>query len=189
MAEVKGHAIISCKNYLTKRFSDKDLLKLKDVLSENNYNILFHAEGEKEYPLNDFIEINKAICKIFSDGNTNILREIGRQSATDAVKGVLKAFFKFGSPQFIMKLATEVFSKYYNTGKLIYVESTKNSVVADLQDFKIDNKEDMEFICKRVEGWIERSIEISAGKGMKTIQTKCMAKGDESCMFYTEWQN
>jgi hypothetical protein len=88
-----------------------------------------------------------------------------------------------------MKLSTEVFSHYYDTGKLIYVDSTKNSVVGELVGFQIDNKDDMEYICKRIEGWIERSIEISAGKAMKTKQTKCMAKGDETCLFVTEWQN
>jgi|GEM_PF-2255569 len=187
MSNVIGHAIISCKNYVDRHFPN-EIEKLKEILDEKTYNTLVNTEGGKYYDINNFININKAISQTFGNNELDIIRDLGRYSATEAVRGVFKAFFKFGSPEFIMKISESVFSKYYDKGKLKLINSTKDSVTGELTGLDIEDKKDVKYICIRVEGWIERSMEISAGKKAKTTQSKCISRGDDSCVFVTEWE-
>ncbi len=187
MSNVKGHALLACKYYLQKHFKENELLKLRTQLDESKYNLLMNPEPELYYPLNDFVEINLAITKVFSNGNTGIIRDMGRQSATEAVKGAYSSFFKFGNPEHILKICSEVFTKYYDTGKMILKDSTKSSAALELVDFNIEEPSLMDLICTRVEGWIERALEISVGKSMKTNQELCVARGDNSCLFVSAW--
>ena len=118
MSNIKGISFKPIKKYLEKRYDDSEIKKLTDILGSDVSNTLMNSELNKSYPLEHYIKINKAIVKLFGNDSLDILKKNGRYSADEAVRGINKIFFKFGSPEFIMKQASNVFHKYYETGKL-----------------------------------------------------------------------
>jgi hypothetical protein len=185
MANVKGLALVACGNYLKEHFSETELNKVRMQIGDARYSMLMDPLVGSMYPMDDFIMINTAIADILGRGNISILREIGRASADEANRGIYRIFFKVGSPQFIIKKAAVIFSKYYDKGNLSVKEMGDTNTTVELVDF--DYKDKTKYICTRVEGWVERTLDITSGKKVTTHQAKCIAHGDSSCIFESTW--
>ncbi len=188
--QVKGLALISCKNFVEKRFNQPDIEKFIKALDQETVLIYNNIVPNKFYPITTFIKINKAIVDIFNNGNISILKKLGRFCADEAVRGIYRVFFKFGTPQFIIRQAANVFSKYYDKGKLNILYTKNNVAAAELIGF--NNIEDIsliKYVCTTIEGWIERSVEICSGKTTNTEHSKCTSKNEGSCIFTCKWGN
>ena len=187
MSGVRGIAFVSIKNYLYKRFPEKEIEKMKEIIDIDSYDILTNCNPKLFYPIDSYIKINKCIVKLFGNMDISILKKIGRYTADEAVRGIYRIFFNFGSPQFIIKKASTIYTKYYDEGMLSVVDIDKNSVTLELFGLKSVKNEQMKYVCLLIEGWLERAAEISAGKSAVTIQEKCRYNNDEICKFIIKW--
>lgn len=187
MSKVLGLYFLSIKNYLTKRYSTKEIEKLKNVLNKKEYNILMNLNPKMFYPIQYYINVNKAIVKIFNQEDISLLKKIGRFTADESIRGIYRIFFSFGAPQFIIKRASIVFRKYFDQGNLTIIDCTDNSLTIELNGFEKEISKDIKYICTQIEGWIERTIEITSGREIMINQKKCISNGDTSCLFYCSW--
>lgn len=185
MSKIKGIALFSIKKYLEKRYSKDDMELLKNEISESAFKTLMESDLQTFYPLDDFIAINKAIVKLFGANDIDILKKMGRSSADEALQSLFKEFFKFGRPDFILKKVSVLYNEYFDEGKMKLLEIDDRQAVVELSDFPMNNS--MKYICTRIEGWLERALEICAGKKATIDHSTCIAKGDNTCRFHCKW--
>lgn len=87
------------------------------------------------YPLSDYRAILDAVMQA-SGGGIDIIRQISRQATRDDFRGIYRLLTFVLSPEFVIKRAGGVFSRYYDTGTLTipvardgYVEANFRSCV------------------------------------------------------------
>jgi len=187
MSNVKGLVFSVCRDYLQKRYSKEEILKMRDIIGDAAFDVFLNHTDKMFYPLEYYIKVNQAIVELFGDNDIEIIKKIGRYGADMAVRGIFKMLFSFGSPEFIIKRATLAFDKYFDTASLYVTGANSNTVVLELKGFEEVERDQIKYICKRIEGWIERSLEISSGKEAKTVQKTCMGNGDPTCKFIGKW--
>lgn len=123
------------------------------------------------------------MCELFYGGDERGIWESGVFSASYALNGFYKAFFKIGSPQFIIKRATRVFKSYYSEGELEVVDTGENRVVLQVVTFP----EPYRTIELGIGGWMQGALELMGKNNVKVDMTQSMAKGDTVAEFVAEW--
>lgn len=185
--KVKGTAIKSTLNFILKKYGNEGLNKIREALDENEREILSPVFiYAKWYPAEVLIKLTQSVVDIFNQGDENIAFEMGKFSAEEGLNIIYKAFYKLGSPQFIMRKAAPIYSTYFSVGKFIVTSSTSASATARLEGFPCPPYHRL--IELRILGWMHRSIELSGGKNINSAITKSVLKGDAYTEFTGEWE-
>ncbi len=88
-----------------------------------------------------------------------------------------------GYPSFIISRAAKVFSAYYKDSSVKVLSSTKTSVILMIDHFP----EYVEVVEQRIIGWIDKALEISGCKNVKTQVVHSLLKEDSFSEFFTTW--
>ncbi len=135
------------------------------------------------YPLPLFIELCERIDQIFGAGDRALIRALGRHGADANLTTIYRLFFKVGTVHWILGRAVRLWSAHYDTGYLEVMTRGPKSALARVRGFATPHP----VHCLSVEGWCERSIELSGGAGAKVTETKCRTRGDDLCQFELTW--
>lgn len=136
------------------------------------------------YPLDYFNQLTRAIDAVFGRGDLSLIPELGRYSAEAGLNTIYKVFIKVGSPEFIVQRAVRVWGQYYSSGELETEVLGQRRVKITLKNFETPSRE----LCLSVLGWMQKTLEMSAGKSGKVTENKCRLKGDTVCEFLAEWE-
>ncbi len=183
--EIKGTAVEPTKIFVKEKFSNR-YIEWLNSLSESSRNIMTDSIlVSMWYPINDaFIEPTQKVCDLFYNGNNIGAKELGIYSADMSLRGVYKIFVRIGSPKFLLKRASMIFSTYYSQSEIELIEVADNKVTMHILKFP----EPHELIDLRICGWIERAFEISGCRNVKIDITKSLSKGDSLTEFVCEWK-
>ncbi len=185
MAKVKGSALVARVNFLRDQCTPEQQGQVKALLSEELNQLLeLGAFASQWYPLQYLVDISRALDQVKGRGDGALILEMGRQSAHEAVRGIYKIFFKFGSPEFVIQRAAQVWSRYYDSGQLQVDVLEKGRVQVALSDFDTPIHEH----CLAVSGWIRGMLEASGGKNVDTKIVQCRKQGARVCSFEARWQ-
>ena len=135
------------------------------------------------YPLSQFIELCEVIDRVFGTGDRTLVRELGRHGADANLTTIYRLFFKVGTVHWILGRAVRLWSAHYDTGYLEVMTRGPKSAVARVRGFATPHP----VHCLSVEGWCERSVELSGGKGARVTETKCRNRGDDLCQMELTW--
>jgi hypothetical protein len=116
-------------------------------------------------------------------GGKHLYLEMGRASADYGLTTVYKIFFKFGAPHLIIAKAARVFGGYYDSGHIEAVVSEPGRAVLELRDFADPAPE----LCDRILGWMQRTMELTGVKNLKSAHSLCVTRGDALCRFEGHW--
>ena len=158
----------------------KKVLKKLDERDRKNLDTLLIG---KWYLFDTYVNMLKIIDRLYGKGDMGLTREMGKFSAEHGLKRIYRFFYKVGSPNFIISRAVKIWGSYYDAGRLEIVKNKKGDLVLQIHDWPEPNRHH----CKRVEGWIERSIEMSGGKNVKIREPKCRCKGYKFCEYKGKW--
>ncbi|HEY4238783.1 MAG TPA: hypothetical protein VGM88_03175 [Kofleriaceae bacterium] len=136
------------------------------------------------YPLEQFIELNVAIDRLFGKGDLGLIKELGRHGADANLTTIYRLFFKLGTIHWILGRAVRLWSAHYDSGSLDVMTRGPNGAVLRIRGFATPHP----VHCLAVRGWCERSIELSGGKQVRVTETKCRTRGDEYCQLETAWE-
>ena len=137
----------------------------------------------KWYPFEQFIELNKVIDRVFGRGDLALIRPLGRYGADANLTTIYRLFYKVGTVQWILGRAVRLWSAHYDSGYLEVSTRGLRAAVLRVRGFATPDK----VHCMSVEGWAERSVELSGGKRAKVTETKCRTSGDDCCQFDVVW--
>lgn len=182
--EVKGLAIISTLEWVRKNHGKEAELELLNELSEEHQQMLAYA-GCKAlwYPFKLYKQISVLVMNKFGDGDLKFLRQIGAYTAEHDATIIPKLFYKIGTPQFIIRLGTWGFRRYFSEGNVTVRESHKGKVLFEI--FKTPIVDAVYY--ERIAGWMIKAIELSGGKNVKSVVEVREEGGSKIILFTNTW--
>lgn len=174
--EVKGTAVITIRDFVKNNYS-KEYQKWINSLPVDSKKIYSDAiDSTKWYPVVSAAkDPTESISDMFFGGDyIKGANASGLYSASKALTGVYKIFVKAANPQYIIKRATRVFSKYYRPIEFHVVDEKDKSVIVELTKINVR----FEIIENRIMGWCYKALEISGCKNV--IITNKFSRKDEN---------
>jgi hypothetical protein len=185
MPNVKGSAFTSRVKWLQLNQGDSGLQRLKGAVSPDLASLLDKGPVMSSwYPFDLFIELNEAIDRTFGKGDLGLIRPLGRHGADANLTTIYRLFFKVGTVKWIMARAARLWGMHYDSGRLIVQQVPGKEVEMRIADFATPHQ----IHCMAVQGWAERSVELSGGKEVALDEIACRARGEDTCRFRITWR-
>jgi hypothetical protein len=183
--EVKGTALVATVRFISERFGAAGLNRVAaDLAPADGALLLAGPLVSAWYPFPLLLQVMRSAGKHFGAGQpSSVYRQMGRSSADYAVTGIYKIFFKFGSPQFIISKGSALFKTYYSSGEMRAPVCEKGHAIVEYAGFADPAPE----LCVRIEGWMERTLELSGGKDLRMKHDECVNRGGAVCRFEGWW--
>jgi hypothetical protein len=182
---VKGSALRSSLNYLRENFPPADVDKILDRLPPEQRKIF-----EKPVLVSDWFDakVLYSLMKAMAGGSNQdpraLYHQMGRQSCDDGLNTVYKIFYKLGSPSYIIEKGMRVWNNYYSDGVIVTLKSTPKMAHIRLTKNSFPD----ESMCIRLNGWMERAVELSGGKRIRLSHPSCVHHGQEYCEWEASWE-
>jgi hypothetical protein len=138
------------------------------------------------YPMKDTLIVPlKTTARLFYNNNFELAaRTMGRFSAEIALTGVYKFFIKVGTPKFLIDRASSLMKTYFEPCEI----TVKQTDTKELQ-FQITLFPEADEVVEwNIAGWIDKALEISGCKNVKTRVTKSLARGDKYSEIIITWE-
>ena len=184
MANVKGSALASRILWVRLNQGEQGIERLKGNVSAELGEVLEHgAVMSKWYPFEVFVEINEAIDRTFGKGDLALIKDLGRHGADANLTTIYRLFYKVGTVKWILARATRLWGMHYDSGNLIIEALPGKAVEARIVGFASPHRAH----CLSVQGWAERSVELSGGRDVILEELSCRARGDDECFMKVSW--
>jgi hypothetical protein len=184
---VKGTSLKATALFIKKKFGNDGYSRWLDSLSDETREIFSDTIlSTTWYPMErGFIEPHQAAVDVFYGGDRMGVWKMGRHAAEFGLQGVYKMFVRLGSPNFLLKKTTRVFSTYYEPGEAIISDSGKDHATMKIINFP----EKSGLVEIRIAGWVERAMEISGCSEVLVTIPHSVSKGDEFTEIVANWKN
>ena len=137
------------------------------------------------YPFELNLKLDAAIAaEVFPGDPDRAFLEMGRSSADVNLKGPQKAFVKDGDPHHLLGFTETIYAFYYAEGRRTYERTSDHAARLTTFDAPESTKGD----CLTVVGWHERAIELSGGKNVKVVESRCRKRGEPVCELTCSWE-
>jgi hypothetical protein len=184
VANVKGSALSSRVLWVQLEHGEAGFKRLLSQVSpELRRSIEIGISKAKWYPFAQFVELNTVLDRLFGNGDLGIVRQLGKFGADANLKTIYRLFYKFGTVHWILARAVRLWSAHYDSGYMEVATRGTKAAVLRIRGFSTPHQAH----CLSVEGWTERSIELSGGKEVFVTETKCRTRGDDVCQLDATW--
>ncbi len=185
MVKVKGTTIYGRLRWVNTYHSADAVTQVLDQLADREAAALLKRGPMRSswYPFELFVDLIACIDRVCGKGDGGLYRQLAGQVAEDDLKSIYKAFFRVASTGFIIGKAAQVWSQYYDSGKLNVLVREKNNVKLEISNFETPHQ----IHCESVAGWIHRTVELTGMEAVSVIHSECRAGGDDRCLFDATW--
>jgi uncharacterized protein (TIGR02265 family) len=136
------------------------------------------------YPLELNLKLDEAIARELYPGDPRrAFLEMGRSSAEVNLKGPHRAFVRESDPHHLLSFTETIYAYYYGEGRRTYEKTGPNSATLTTHGAPPSTPGD----CLTVVGWHERAIELSGGRNVQVVETRCRTHGDSVCEYRCAW--
>mgnify|MGYP006305373267 CR=1 FL=1 len=185
MVEVKGSTLVPRWHYLKEHGTAEQIEKVKQRLPEGMRRIadggLLHNQW---YPFEYFVALNRVLDEVLGRGDLALIPVLGRDAAQRVLPTVYRVFYRIGSPDFIITQAARVWRQYYNSGRLSLERIGPKRVDLLILEFETPAVEH----CLSIQGWLEKTLELSGGRDIKVHHSECRTRGHADCRYQAEWR-
>ena len=185
MANVKGSALASRITWVRLEHGPAGLDRVIGGCSAALAALI--AEGPRTvrwYPLALFVELNDVIDRVLGAGDGAMAKQLGRLGADANMTTIYRLFYRLGSVRWVMARAARLWHMHYDAGRIEVVERGAQ----DMDLHLIGVPEPACTHCRAVQGWAERSIELSGGTQVVTSIATCRRAGAQTCCISTRWK-
>jgi hypothetical protein len=185
MARVKGTAVKSTVAFLHERLGEGGYIKLIQSLPPEDSQALSRAILQGDwYQFSMLVDLMQAAERVLPPtAGRPLAWELGRHSAEYGLSTVYKVFFRVADLGFILKRVQTLFPTYYDSGVMALVENEHHSAAVRITGFD----QWCTLFCDRLQGWIERTVELSGSKRVHVSHPTCAARGGPHCEIRAEW--
>jgi len=185
VANVKGSALSSRVLWVELEHGNAGMERLLHQCSPGLRHSLDKGIAKaKWYPFEQFIELNETIDRLFGKGDLGLIHELGRYGADANLTTIYRLFFKVGTTHWILGRAARLWSAHYDSGNLEVLTRGPRTAVLRIRGFATPHR----VHCMSVQGWAERSIELSGGLRVNSEEPLCRLRGDEYCQLEAKWE-
>jgi len=135
------------------------------------------------YPFEQFVELNLVLDRLFGAGDMSLIKPLGRYGADANLKTIYRLFYKVGTVHWILGRAVRLWSAHYDSGYLEVATRGPKAAVLRIRGFATPHAAH----CLAVQGWAERSVELSGGDKPRLTEVKCRTRGDDLCQMDIYW--
>ena len=151
-------------------------------------------EGEREmfarpiattalYPTTAMINLLRLTVKELLDSNTERTTEIGAFFLDEIMNSIYRTFLRLGPIPLMIRKMPILFERFHNAGSLTPFDLEKQSARARLEHPLLDI-----VFCRTVAGILIRAFALLGVKDLVFTHERCVAKGDECCVFRARWK-
>jgi len=183
--EVRGSILMSIREFMVDRYGTGNYEFWRSRLPPESRVLYESRIGHNDwYPLTvAMVNPVKLILEQYYNGLPVGARALGFHNAERALTGFLKFFVKRGSPGFIVKRASSILSKYYRPCESQVPVNEKRHAVVRITRFP-----EMDSVVEyRIQGWMEKALEVSGCTGVQIRIVKSLAQGDDLTEFEGRW--
>jgi hypothetical protein len=186
MVQVKGTAIAGRLRWVERYHGAPALKKVLEQLKDRDAARRLETGALRSawYPFDLFIDLTETIDRVLGKGDGALYRQVAAQTAEDDLSTVYKVFFRFLQPMFIVQKAAQLWSSYYNSGKLLATSPEKSAIEIEIQGFETPRWTH----CESVLGWAQRSIQLTGVKDVRGQHLECRGKGAARCRIKVTWK-
>lgn len=182
-SEMKGSAFSARFDYLRSHFPEQwpsYLAKLQPATRELGQTPVMKNAW---YPFDAFIDLNVVADQMFGKGDLALAKVLGKHASEANLPSLYKLFYLVGSPEYIIRKAATLWSVHHTTGRCELISHEKAYVEYRVHDFAQPHRA----LCKSLEGFIERSLELSGVTQIRIHEQQCAADGAPFCAFFGRW--
>jgi hypothetical protein len=185
MANVKGSALSSRLLWVRLNQGEQGIERLAGEVSAELAELLNRgAVMSKWYAFDLFVELNETIDRVFGKGDLALVKKLGRHGADANLTTIYRLFYKVGTVKWILARASRLWGMHYDSGYLEINALPGKEVEARIIDFETPHR----VHCLSVQGWAERSVELSGGKEVILEELSCRAAGGDDCELKVSWK-
>lgn len=182
--KVKGSALRSSMSFLREHYPLPTVERILGGLPEEDRKILTPPILTSAwFPAEALCRLAHGMEKETPGDPEELYLRLGKQSCEDGLNTVYRLFFQIGSPSFIIKRISQVWSNYYDEGKMAIISSTSNTVHVRLEGAALPDAA----MCTRITGWMTRALELSGGKSIALDHVACVHRGGKACEWKSDW--
>jgi hypothetical protein len=194
MAKVRGSAILGTLDYARTRFGEAAARGLVEGLPPAQMSVLLDSGGggiapHGWYETDLLVELTTRLDCTLGRGDLALAREAGKHVAFQDVNRFFKWLMRLGGPTLVFNRAGAVWNNYYDDGRYLV-----ESVGEDRGALRIEGSSSAcPVVCKRIEGWMERALELTIGPAARpTIREEAHLERDSPagptyCRFVAAW--
>jgi len=165
MANIRGAAILGTIEYARTTFGDESLAKVRAAVQAETLALLGEgADGGRVladgwYDTRLLVDLSREIDRVCGSGDLSLVRAAGRYCAFQDVNRFFKWLLRIAGPSTLFQRAASVFRSYHDSGIYVVEHAGPGRAAIRLEDWRGADP----VMCKRIEGWIERALELTLG--------------------------
>ncbi|MDD4908451.1 MAG: DUF2378 family protein [Candidatus Omnitrophota bacterium] len=185
MANLRWQSFAGVEKYIRSTYGEDGFRKIVDALDPEDRDVVMSKDQTLPwYPARAFINLIRAVDKIYGKGDNALCREIGKFSANESFTGIYRVFIQFANPRFVINRAALVWRMVYDSGNADVSYLNDKTVIFKVRDFDSPDKA----LCKEIEGYLEKVIGMSGVRDALVTEKKCRCSKDEYCEYEIKWQ-
>jgi hypothetical protein len=186
MAQFKGTIFIATQLFTEQAFGPGAVEGCLLRLDPNDRELLRGISAVGWYPVEPILRFHHALELVHGSGAQGfpVCERLGQFSADWAIKGILKVFVRFRSPQFLMQKNGAVWSRYHDSGRWEVTSEQATHITGRLHDFEVRDPA----FCARLRGWIRGAVKVTGGRNARVSESSCRCHGADFCEFQIDWQ-
>jgi len=186
MGKMKGTGWNGNIEYLLKIAGEEGLEKVKAALSVEDRETIFSKPilPYSWIDYNVYMRFMMTADRILGNGDLSLIREATMYNARKDLTGIYKIFISFATPQVIVRNAPKVWRQYFDTGDMTVHWLGEKKVQLKLVDFS-----DIPLYHEIAQtDFIKEALRISGAKNVTGTHPRCIARGDEYCIYEFGWE-
>jgi hypothetical protein len=195
MAKMRGSSILGTLDYTRRTFGEDGLQRTLASLSAESRQAIGDPANpailtQGWYDAQLVSELSRALDNACGKGDLALARAAGKHVAFEDVNRFFKWLLRLTSPATVFNRAGSVWNNYHSAGRYVVEKLEDHRARIRIEDW--DSADPA--ICKRIEGWIERALELTLGSGgHPTIHEEAHLARDASvsphayCVYVAEW--
>ncbi len=186
MGQLKGTRFLDVKEYLALEYGQAGLERLFKALTPEDQ--AFFSRPITAISWIDYGAYMRYVLKadkVLGKGDTQLITETAKYACQKQFKGIYKFFISFTTPEFVLKRVTQVWRQFHSQGTLTLDKSGPGLGVLKLVDFPdIPLYHDLSHTP-----YMAEILRLSSAKNVKGSHPKCIARGDDHCLFSFSWDS
>jgi hypothetical protein len=185
VSQVKGSNLLNRQAFVLDRF---DQAAWQGVLSslpnEDSTRLSPRILASAWYPFDLYNRLDQAICDVLADGDLEICRILGADSARRALSGTYRAYLKDGPEPLLQRLAL-LHRTFYDAGSMEVTHLSTGQCAIRATYVPRSTRTN----CLVAQGFYRTVVEMSGGHHVQVSEGNCSASGAPLCLFNIRWQD
>ena len=181
---------IHVKAWLKEKYGFPEYMHFVAWLQDNNFHELYNVFEAKGVLTSERInatvyrQLSESIIAYFGKGSPEIFKETAAYVTFADINSFLRTLIKVGTPTFIARQWPKAWAFYFSDGILKITKFKDKHVELEL----IDAEGYGLTACLAIQGWGEKSLELSGAKKAKVAHPECKFSGGSKCIFIATWE-